>query len=127
MSPKRRFLGLLIPPTAWLVVFLLIPTAVVTTAAFSEEGLGMLGQKGTWILLGRSFGVAVLSTAICLAVSYPVAYFIATCTSRWRNLLLFLVVLPFWTNLLIRTYSLMFVLRPLHLMHTPTAGIIGIV
>jgi spermidine/putrescine transport system permease protein len=109
----RKFLPLLLPPTAWLVVFLVLPTAVLALSAFSADGLKALAQPGTWILFWRSFWVAVVSTAICLAVSYPVAYFVAGCSPRWRNLLLFLVVLPFWTNLLVRTYALKFCLDPL--------------
>jgi len=124
---RGRLLGLVLPPTAWLAVFLVVPTAVIASLAFSPDGLAALKVADTWTLLGRSFGVAALSTALCLLVSYPVAYFIATCNPRWRNFLLFLVVLPFWTNLLVRTYSLMFVLRPLGLMLTPAAGIIGLV
>jgi spermidine/putrescine transport system permease protein len=125
-SPAR-FLGLLVPPTAWLVLFLLVPTAVVAGLAFTAEGWSALKSGDHWILLARSFGVAALSTALCLVVSYPVAYFISGCTPKWRNFLLFLVVLPFWTNLLVRTYSLMFVLRPLGLLYTPAAAVIGLV
>jgi spermidine/putrescine transport system permease protein len=109
----RKILPLLLPPTAWLVVFLVLPTAVLALSAFSVDGLNALAQPGTWILFWRSFWIAVVSTAICLAVSYPVAYFVAGCSPRWRNLLLFLVVLPFWTNLLVRTYALKFCLDPL--------------
>ena len=124
---RGRFLGLLLPPTVWLAVFVLVPTAVVATAAFHEEGWSTLVNADRWLLLGRSFGVATVSTALCLVCSYPVAWFIATCPPRWRNALLFLVVFPFWTNLLVRTYALMFVLRPLGLMYTPAAGVIGLV
>jgi spermidine/putrescine transport system permease protein len=127
MRSARRFLGLLIPPTAWLTVFLLLPTAVVATAAFHEEGWRTLLNADRWTLVGRSFGIAAVSTALCLIVSYPVAWFIATCAPKWRNVLLFLVVFPFWTNLLVRTYALMFVLRPLGLLYTPAAGVIGLV
>jgi len=109
---KGRFLALLLPPTAWLVVFLVLPTAVLAVSAFSTDGLRALGQAGTWLLFWRSFWIAVVSTAACLAVSYPVAYFIAGCRPKWRNLLLFLFVLPFWTNLLVRTYALKFCLEP---------------
>src|SRR6185436_11672351 len=112
-SMKGRFLSLLLPPTAWLVVFLVFPTAVLALSAFSADGLKALGQAGTWILFWRSFWIALVSTLLCLAVSYPVAYFIAGCAPRWRNLLLFLVVLPFWTNLLVRTYALKFCLDPI--------------
>jgi spermidine/putrescine transport system permease protein len=110
---KGRFLTLLLPPTAWLVVFLVLPTAVLAFTAFSADGLKALGYAGTWLLFWRSFWIAIVSTAVCLAVSYPVAYFTAGCSPRWRNLLLFLVVLPFWTNLLVRTYALKFCLDPI--------------
>ncbi len=110
---KGRFLALLLPPTAWLAVFLLLPTAVLGAAAFSADGLQALGRAETWLLFWRSFWIAAVSTAACLAVSYPVAYFIAGCAPKRRNRLLFLVVLPFWTNLLVRTYALKFCLDPL--------------
>ena len=110
---KGRFLSLLLPPTAWLVVFLVLPTAVLALSAFSVDGLKALAHPNTWVLFWRSFWIAVVSTSICLAVSYPVAYFVAGCAPRWRNLLLFLIVLPFWTNLLVRTYALKFCLDPL--------------
>jgi len=127
MNAPRRVLALLSPPAAWLVIFLLVPTAVVAALAFRPDGIRTLLWAGTWTLLGRSLAVAALSTALCLVASYPVAYFIAGCTPRWRNVLLFLVVLPFWTNLLVRTYSLMFVLRPLGLLNTPAAAVLGLV
>lgn len=110
---KGRFLSLLLPPTAWLVFFLVLPTAALAAAAFSADGLHALLEPATWRLFARSFWIAAVSTAACLAISYPVAYFIAGCTARWRNLLLFLVVLPFWTNLLVRTYALKFCLDPI--------------
>jgi spermidine/putrescine transport system permease protein len=110
---KGRLLALLLPPAVWLAVFLVLPTAVLAAAAFSADGLQALGRAETWLLFWRSFWIALVSTAVCLAVSYPVAYFIAGCAPKRRNLLLFLVVLPFWTNLLVRTYALKFCLDPL--------------
>ena len=110
---KGRFFALLLPPVAWLAIFLVLPTAVLAASAFSADGLQALGRVETWLLFWRSFWIAAVSTAACLAVSYPVAYFIAGCAPKRRNLLLFLVVLPFWTNLLVRTYALKFCLDPL--------------
>ena len=107
---KGRFLSLLLPPTAWLVVFLVLPTVILATSAFSADGLKALGLATTWLLFWRSFWVAIVSTAVCLAVAYPVAYFIVGCAPKRRNLILFLVVLPFWSNLLVRTYALKFCL-----------------
>lgn len=124
---RGRFFGLLLPPTAWLVAFLVVPTAVLAVSAFSEEGLRRLADPVTVLLLWRSLRIAVVSTALCLVVAYPVAYFIAGCSPRRRNLILFLVVLPFWTNLLVRTYALMFVLRPVGFIYSEGSVIFGLV
>ena len=124
---KGRFLSLLLPPTAWLVVFLVVPTAALAVSAFSAGGLAALLEPVTWLLFGRSFRIAATATLICLVVSYPVAYFIAGCSPRIRNLLLFLIVLPFWTNLLVRTYALMYVLRPMNILFTEGAVLFGLV
>ncbi len=60
----------------------------------------------------RSVWMAVVTTVLCLALSYPVAYYIAVAApARRRNFLLGLAVVPFWTSFLIRTYAWMFLLR----------------
>jgi spermidine/putrescine transport system permease protein len=123
---KARHLGLLLPPLLWLGVFLVLPMAVLAAAAFSPEGLRHLARETTWILIGRSIVVAAASTVACLLVSYPAALFIAGCPSRWRNLLLFLVVLPFWSNLLVRIYALRVIL-PEGFLNTPGAVVFGLV
>ncbi len=115
------------PPSAWLLVFLVLPTALLAARGLSPAGARLLGEGSTWLLLGRSFAVAAVSTLLCLLAAYPVAWFIANAPPRWRNLLLLLVVLPFWSNLLVRTYALMVVLRPLGLLYTPGAVILGLV
>ena len=61
-------------------------------------------------LFGRSFWLAGLATALCLVIGYPVAMVIATAPARWKPWLLLVVILPFWTNLLIRTYALLNIL-----------------
>ena len=118
---------LLFPPVLWLILFLVVPTAILAAGAFSPDGLRTLGQASTWALLGRSFGYALVSTLLCLAVSYPTAYFIAGSGPKARALLLFLVVLPFWTNLLVRTYALMYLLRTQDLLYTTGAVVFGLV
>jgi spermidine/putrescine transport system permease protein len=117
----------LLPPTLWLLLFLVVPTAILASAAFSPDGLEALGAASTWRLLGRSFLYALVSTVLCLAVSYPTAYFIAGREAKTRALLLFLVVLPFWTNLLVRTYALMYLLRTQGLLNTKGAVVFGLV
>ncbi len=121
---NRWLLG---PPTLWLILFLVIPTGILASAAFSAEGLETLGRASTWLLLGRSAWTAVVATLLCLLVSYPAAAYIAGCAPRRKALLLFLVVLPFWTNLLVRTYALMFLLRKMDLLYTTPAVVFGLV
>ena len=65
----------------------------------------------------RSFGIAAVATALCLALGFPLALFIARSGSR-KNLYLSLVILPFWTSFLIRTYAWMFLLRDTGLINT---------
>jgi spermidine/putrescine transport system permease protein len=61
-------------------------------------------------VLARSFLAALAATLLCLLLAFPLALFIAR-ASRWKNLLLAMVMLPFWTSLLVRTYAWMFLLR----------------
>lgn len=122
----RKPLWLLLPPTAWLLLFLVVPTAILCAAAFSAEGRAYMTDGDTLRLLWRSIRIATAATGLCLVAGYPVAYFIAGCGPKWRNLLLFLVVLPFWTNLLVRTYALIFVLRPTGFLYHEGAVIFGL-
>jgi putrescine transport system permease protein len=60
----------------------------------------------------NSFGYAALATVLCLALGYPIAYAIAGAPAAWRQPLLFLVILPFWTSFLIRVYAWIAILKP---------------
>ena len=88
--------------------------------------------------------LATIGTFACLAIGYPFAYFLATRTSKYKTLLFFLVIVPFWTSLLIRTYSWVLILneqgplssfmqnvglidRPLDILYTQGAVVIGVV
>lgn len=121
----KRLLGLLLPPGGWLVAFLLLPTLVVCLQAFSLEGLAQL-NLATARLLAKSLLIASEVTAICLALGYPVAYFIASCAPRRRRFLLLLVILPFWSNVIVRSYALIFLLRPLGLYLTLPGVVTGL-
>lgn len=113
-----------LPPTVWLVVFFLAPLALVWVLSFGEKR-GILDIEITWTLANyarafdplylqiftKSIWMAAVTTAICLLVAFPVAFAITFAPERWKPVLLLLVILPFWTNLLIRTYALIAVLR----------------
>jgi len=113
-----------VPPTFWLVAFFLIPLSIVWLLSFGTK-TGVTDVEITWTLdnyaraiqplyLGifvKSIWMALLTTAICLFVAFPVAVAIVFAKPSTRIWLLLLVMLPFWTNLLIRTYALIAVLR----------------
>lgn len=121
---KLVFSILLIPPTAWLVIFFTIPLAVVWIYSFGERGplgetllalsfdnyLRTMEWTNLYIIL-KSLRIAAVTTAICLALGFPLAMGVAFAPPKYKNLLLLLVILPFWTNLLIRTYAWIAVLR----------------
>ncbi len=76
-------------------------------------GFSFLGWSADYLLtLGRSVVVGLVTTLLCLLLSYPLTFFIATRPKRTRYLWLTLVIIPFWTNLVIRTYAWQLVLAP---------------
>ncbi len=118
------------PAAALLIATIAVPFAILVSYAFRSRG-AYGGVMPPWTLenwqrladplyagiLARSFLVAALSTALCLVLAFPLAMAI-TRGGRWKNLLLALVMLPFWTSLLIRTYAWMFLLRDTGLVNT---------
>jgi putrescine transport system permease protein len=125
---RRLVIGI---PALWLAVFFLIPFLIVLKISFSEARLAIppYAPLFTWVhglpvprihlssyaylftnpLYLRSYlysiMVATVSTLICLAVGYPMAYAIARAGEAWRSFLLMLIVLPFWTSFLLRVYA----------------------
>ena len=121
---KLAFAVLALPPTAWLVVFFTVPLIIMLVYSFAERGpqgqiilavnFANYARAIEWIHLGiiwKSIWIAAITTVITFAVGFPLAMGIAFAPARWKNLLLLLVILPFWTNLLIRTYAWIAVLR----------------
>ena len=113
-----------IPPTAWLVVFFLIPLGIVWFISFGEKRgvveIAITGTLDNYIravqplylqIFWKSIWMAGAATLICLVVGYPVAFAIAFAPERWKIWLMLAVILPFWINILIRTYALIAVFR----------------
>lgn len=120
---KRPFAAIAGAPILWLVLFFLVPMAIVWFYSFGENsGPADIAITGTlanykrameWLYLSiffKSLVVAALVTVICLVVGFPVAMAITFASEKWRPWLLLGIMLPFWTNLLIRTYALMMVM-----------------
>ena len=121
---RAMFASVAAPPVVWLILFFLVPLAVIWGYSFGHNAsLTTIHVDGTFAnyaravkplylaILAKSLWFAALTTIICLVVGFPVSVAITFATPRTKAWLLLLVMLPFWTNLLIRTYALMAVLR----------------
>jgi spermidine/putrescine transport system permease protein len=115
---------LLTPATLWLLVFFILPLFIVTAYSFLERGTyGGVIWNFTWENIRRVFDtlylnsflrsvyIAGLTTFFCLLIGYPLGYYIASRPPQRRNTLLLLLMIPFWTNFLIRTYAWLTLLR----------------
>ena len=156
-TPRWRAWLLLVPMVAWLVLFVVIPTAILLVYSFCErdevgrvlfsftlDNYRRVADPVYLRIFTRSIGYAGLTTVICILVGYPVAYCIGRAREEWRQRLLLLVMVPFWTSFLIRTYAWITILKqegllngflkllspdavPFDLLYTPTAVVIGLV
>lgn len=120
-ATRRKFTGywLILPGALWLVVFFVVPFySLVAASLFDPNGSPLTGYQVTfhvqnyWDVLvqykgqiWRSIWYAGLATLVCLVVGYVLAYAIAFKAGRWKNLMLVLVIAPFFTSFLLRTLS----------------------
>jgi spermidine/putrescine transport system permease protein len=114
-----------LPGIVWLGAFFLIPLGIIFIVSLgTKDRFGgvvldapSLGQYADALsptflpTIGNSFRYAILTTIFSLAIGYPIAYWISRYGGRNKTLLLILVMLPFWTSYLIRTYAWMIILR----------------
>jgi spermidine/putrescine transport system permease protein len=154
--PEARAWALLAPGTLWLMAFFLVPICIMLAYSLMPRGIYGGVERGFTLehyrrffdplyldILRRTFVWSAGCTVICLLLGYPVAYVIAL-AGRWKNVLLFLVVLPFWTSFLVRTFAMIFLLRdtglinnwllklgaiaePITMLYTPFAVMAGLV
>ncbi|WP_036832280.1 spermidine/putrescine ABC transporter permease PotB [Photobacterium sanctipauli] len=141
----------------WLLVFVFIPNLMIIGTSFlTRDDANLIEMTFTldnYIrlfdplyakVMMHSFYMALVATLLCLLIGYPFAYAIAKMPEKWRPFMLFLVIVPFWTNSLIRTYGLKIMLgtrgilnntlmyldiidKPLRIMYTEYAVMIGLV
>lgn len=114
----KRFSQLALPYIVWAVLMLVLPMALIAVYSFMEQGNSIIPFSFTLehyikfftdpdflLILWRSFVIAVKTTAICLFLGYPVAYFIARSSEKIQNALILCITLPTWINMLVRTYA----------------------
>lgn len=115
----------------WLGLMVFIPNLLVLLASFLSKdpkyflslplNLGNYKALFDTVLFGvilKSLNIAFFTTVFCLVVGYPFAYFIARAPKEWRSLFLMLIIVPFWTNSLIRNYALISILSTNGLLNT---------
>ena len=131
------------PHIVWAVLFILLPLFIVTYYAFTDADGAFSFENVTSLseylkIFGLSMELAVIATFVCLLVGYPLAYIMARANPKRQKLFIMLLMLPMWTNLLIRTYSIMAILddggilntilnTSMHIVGTKGAVIFGMV
>ena len=131
------------PHVFWAILFIILPLIIVLCYAFTDaegnfsfENILGLSEYGNIFLL--SIELSIIATLICLVIGYPLAYIIAKMDAKKQKFFIMLIMLPMWTNLLIRTYSIMAILddggflnqllnTELHIIGTKGAVIFGMV
>lgn len=142
---------------SWVFIFAFLPFCLIFIASFMSHDQNHLITTPFTLecylhlnnplylrILEKSFFIAGLCTLICLVLGYPFAYILARMQNRWKNFLILLVIIPFWTSSLIRSYALIAILKaqgiinslllkiglishPLSILFTNTAVMIGLV
>jgi spermidine/putrescine transport system permease protein len=154
---NKGLLATLLSPTIfWLTLFFIAPIFVVLVVSFGKRSLlgvveydfnldnyrRVFSELIYLRILWKSLWLAILNTVLCLLVGYPFAFYIARQSPSRQRMLIFLVMVPFWTNFLVRTYALIFIVRdtgfinnvltglgvvdePLKIMFTQTGVLLG--
>jgi spermidine/putrescine transport system permease protein len=153
MTQRARNWLLLAPAGTWFLVMLIIPLTVVFIFSFGERApsggvvLALTVEQyvnlpARWAAFKNTMTLAPIGTLSALFIAYPLAYFLAVKSHpRWKTILLVLVIVPFWTSILIRSYAWIFLLggrgipallewfgvEGLRLINTPFAVLVGII
>ena len=153
MTQRARNWLLLAPAGTWFLVMLIIPLTVVFIFSFGERApsggvvLALTFEQyvnlpARWAAFKNTMTLAPIGTLSALFIAYPLAYFLAVkANPRWKTILLVLVIVPFWTSILIRSYAWIFLLggrgipallewvgiEGLRVINTPFAVLVGII
>ena len=151
----KHYRSMTYPYVAWITVMIVVPMLLIVLYAFTVSGNDVLTVKFTFEnfarfvtdtvfmeVLGRSLNIAIITTLICIALGYPIAYVISQLGDRGNTIVILLITMPTWINMLVRTYAWMGILQdegilntilgffgigPIHMMHTSFAVILGMV
>jgi len=147
---KEHSFAVALPAVLWQILFLYLPLFFLIYISFVKtldyavlKNLTLQNYKtlidfSYFKIISRSVALAFFNSLFCLILAYPIAYFLALRVKRLKNLFIFLLVLPFWTNFLVQAYAWFFILdnngilnkfllkvgiisSPLHILNTPLA------
>ena len=117
MKNKKSLMSSIVaaPHIFWAVLFIVLPLVIVVFYAFTDSNgnfsFSNITSLGDYLpIFWLSLELAIIATAICLLIGYPLAYIIAKAPAKRQRFYIMLLMLPMWTNLLIRTYSIMAIL-----------------
>ena len=113
---KNKLSRFAVPYVVWMAIFVVAPILIMVVYAFSNADGGatldnFVQMGGYAAVFGRSFKLAIIATAICLLISYPVSYFLSREGASFQKIAMVLIMLPMWMNFLLRTYSWMTILE----------------
>jgi len=124
---RRRIREVLVssPSLFWLSLFFIVPTLFVFAIALKPANpYGGIASGWTWdnlrslvnpnylVVAWRTLWISVLSAAVCIVLATPIGYYLARVTARWKSFFLMLIIVPFWTNFLIRIFAWKILLHP---------------
>ena len=113
---KNKLSRFAVPYVVWMAIFVVAPIIIMVVYAFSNTDGGFtldnfVQMGGYAAVFGRSFKLALIATAICLLIGYPVSYFLSREGASFQKIAMVLIMLPMWMNFLLRTYSWMTILE----------------
>ena len=113
---KNKLSRFAVPYEVWMAIFVVAPIVIMVAYAFSSADGGFtldnFAKMGTYtVVFTRSFKLALIATAICVLIGYPVSYKMSKEGPRFQRLAMVLIMLPMWMNFLLRTYSWMAILE----------------
>lgn len=141
LNQPRRARQQALPALIWLAIFFIAPLVLISVYSLQSRAADgtvdwtwtlasytkLFRDASFWRVLWQSIWIALIVTGVTLVISYPLAYFISRRSARWRIVLLFAVMLPFWTNFLVRIYAWKMILATNGLLNQflQTVGLIG--
>ncbi len=124
--------ALVLPLLLFLLFVFVVPLVVMLQRSFTDPSVGLANYRAIFAsslyvrVLGNTFMISLMVTAVTLLLAYPYAYLMTIARPKWRMFMLGLVLVPFWTSILVRSFALILLLRDTGVLNT-TAQDLGVI